>query len=91
MSKVYTHSTNKHPAQDISFSFFLAIVFTFLFALSTIAKADVGYDCHIQEDSTCLIYLDEVLEVNATIDDALAYCDNVNGEYVPEYDICHIK
>ena len=76
--------------QPINFGFAIkaiVIIFTIM-AFATISHAGSGYECEMMQDGTCHIYLEDVLDDNATLDDALAYCDYHNGVYHPEEDVC---
>ena len=88
--KIYTTAQNTQPTTP-SPILHLALIGVFLFAMSAFAKADVGYECELQEDGVCLIYLEDVLPETASVDDALKYCENFNGTYIPEQDTCEIE
>ena len=86
MSKIYTVSKNTQPTNP-SFVMHLAFLIFFLFALTTVSHA---YECELQEDGACLIYMiDELPE--ASVQEVLDYCDDINGTYYYEEDICVIK
>ena len=69
----------------------IALVVTFLIALATISHADTGYECELQQDGTCEIYMYDILDENLfTADDALEKCESFDGYYDYESDICTI-
>ena len=90
MSQIYSIAKNTQPTTP-SPILHLALIGVFLFAMSTFAKADTGYECEMMEDGVCVIWLEDVLPDTATDDDALKYCEKFNGVYMPEEDACQIE
>ena len=86
--KIYTHTQNT-PALDLGLIFKLAFTALFLMSLFTLSHADAGYECTTQENGQCLIDMTKVLDENIyDIDDALKYCEDINGTYTHEEDVC---
>ena len=58
-------------------------------SLALVARAEDIYECTIQENGQCLIDMSEVLDEDIySIDDALKYCEKINGSYAYEEDVC---
>ena len=89
--KIYNISRNTQPTNP-SFAMHVAFIISFLIALATVSHADAGYSCDIQEDSTCIVYMYDVLDENKyDIDDALEMCEkSYDGQYDYETDACVI-
>ena len=88
--KIYTTAKNTQST-DLGFVLQLILVGFFLFTLTVTAQADSGYECEMQHDGKCIVYLEDVLAQDANVSVALQYCDDINGVYNYEQDTCEIE